>query len=74
MGQSYSKLGDLPEARAAGMVAAMGIPSLIHKLVMVDDKSVSKHGTILWSTPGSHGLEETKAGLATQHLHQSPTL
>lgn len=37
-----------------------GYSFLIHELgVIVDDKSVSRHGTILWSSPGSHGSEET---------------
>lgn len=36
-----------------------GYSFLIHELVaMVDDKSVSRHKTILWSNPGSHRLEE----------------
>lgn len=37
-----------------------GYPFLIYELVVVvDDKSVSRHRTILWSSPGSHGSEGT---------------
>lgn len=37
-----------------------GYSFLIHELgLMVDDKSVPRHRTILWSSPGSHGSEET---------------